>query len=241
MLFLAVLGATLALVALLQPIIKRAPVMLYLIAAALDVLYLAAIMGWLSPAWNSFAVITVRRGLAAVALFVIVMYIGVLSHGSAPRRFFGRIRADLAIAGCILIAGHVISYGVQYLGRLITGQLGSAALALSFIFGVILVALTVVLGITSFRRVRRAMDATLWLRIQRWAYVFYGLLWAHAALLLLPSALAGLSTATLNLVIYTAVFGIYAILRVARAAADRRTLAEVSRLREDELSTQLQA
>ena len=86
MLFLAILGTTLAAVSALQPVIRRAPMVLYAIAIAFDALYLAAILGWLPPALNSFAVVTVRRGLLAVALFVIVMYVGVLKPGKGNLR-----------------------------------------------------------------------------------------------------------------------------------------------------------
>ncbi|MBR2789512.1 MAG: ferric reductase-like transmembrane domain-containing protein [Eggerthellaceae bacterium] len=238
MLFLAILGATLAAVSALQPVIRRAPMVLYAIAIAFDALYLAAILGWLPPALNSFAVVTVRRGLLAVALFVIVMYVGVLKPGTTLRRYFGSIRATLAIAACILILGHVASYLVTYLTQLFSGDAGRPLVAVSLVGALVLMVLAIPLGLTSLRAIRRKVSTSVWLRLQKLAYLFYALIYVHAGLLLLSPALAGSATARTNLIVYTVIFVAYAVLRLLRARADRST-ARAAALRRDELASQL--
>ena len=61
--------------------------------------------------------------------------------------------------------------------------------------------------------------------MQRWVYVFFGLVYAHLMLLLAPAALSGRSAdVALNVGIYTVVFGAYALARIRRAAKDRNVL-----------------
>ena len=78
-----------------------------------------------------------------------------------------------------------------------------------------------VLCVTSAQRVKHAMKATSWKRIQRLAYPFYVLTYVHLALLLMPSALAGNSVAMLSIAVYSAVVGVYVVLRAAKALRDR--------------------
>ena len=78
-----------------------------------------------------------------------------------------------------------------------------------------------VLWVTSAKRVKHAMTAVNWKRVQRLAYPFYLLTYVHLALLLMPSAAAGNSVAVLSIAVYSAVVGAYAVLRAAKALRDR--------------------
>lgn len=93
----------------------------------------------------------------------------------------------------------------------------------------VLFALLLVLGATSFRFVRDRMSPGLWKKVQRWAYVFCGLVYVHLALMLAPAALtdtAGIFSAASGsvsrLAVYTCVFGSYLVLRVYRAVKEKK-------------------
>lgn len=58
--------------------------------------------------------------------------------------------------------------------------------------------------------------------VQKWAYGFFGLIYVHLALMLMPAAAHGGLSAQESLAVYTAVFGVYAVARTSRAFADRR-------------------
>ena len=67
-----------------------------------------------------------------------------------------------------------------------------------------------------------------WKRLQRWAYVFFGLVYVHLMLMLAPAASRGGEAAVASVAVYTVVFGAYAVLRVRRALVDRRAGAAIS-------------
>ena len=58
-------------------------------------------------------------------------------------------------------------------------------------------------------------------RVQMLSYPFYGLVFAHVLLMLLPSAMSGSAAGIENIAAYSAVFVAYAIARLCRARADR--------------------
>ena len=101
-------------------------------------------------------------------------------------------------------------------------MLGALVVALA------LLVLLLVLGVTSFGFVERRMRTESWKRLQRWAYVFFGLVYVHLLLMLLPSALHGGLAAQASVAVYSVVFVGYALCRVGRALADKRAEDAVS-------------
>ena len=91
-----------------------------------------------------------------------------------------------------------------------------------------LLVLLLALGGTSFRFVKRHMKARDWKKLQRCAYVFYALVYVHLIIMLLPATMNGSAVAIQNVAVYTLVFGIYLILRLRRAASDRRQNVDVT-------------
>lgn len=237
MIFLLTLFATLAAVSLLRPAMQRYPLAFYLACIGLDVVLIALSAGVLPQATVQIATMLLRRGFIALSLFVIVMYIGVFPYGSKVRNFFSPIRAVLAICACILALGHVSAYFATFIPRLFTGNL-TEPMAVSMVAGLVLLALLLVLGITSFRAVRRAMGGKAWIKLQKLSYLFYGLIYAHSMCLLVPSALQHGQAAQVSVVVYSVVFGGYAIARILRAVADGHRKEASAQLRQEELDTQ---
>ena len=150
------------------------------------------------------------------------MYIGVLPQGSRPCRWLKAVRAGLSIVAWILSLGHMAVYGATYLPRLLTGGRTDANVVASFVVALVLLALLPrVLGVTSFNAVKRRMRTETWKNVQRLAYPFFLLVYAHLLLMLAPSACtAALPPA--SVAVCSAVFAAYIVLRLVRTVRKRR-------------------
>ena len=150
------------------------------------------------------------------------MFVGVLKEGSPAKTKLSAIRRQLSIAGCILALCHIAYYVYTYFFQVIqaTGGVPTMNLVVSFVISGVLLVLFVMLLVTSFNAVKRHMHAKTWKNVQRWAYVFFGLMYVHLAVILMPPALSGKETAMISMAVYTVVFAAYAILRIRRALTD---------------------
>lgn len=196
------------------------PWTLYVLALVVDGAYLLA-DGLGAPYWLWQPLfLLVQKCYLALALFVVVMYIGCLPRASRTSLWLRPVRAELSIAACLLAAGHMASYLGTYVSMMLGGN-AKGNVAVAFAVALALLVLLLVLGITSVHAVKRRMNADTWRRVQRWAYPFFGLVYVHLALMLMPAALNGGISAQESLAAYTVVFGVYAVARIARARADR--------------------
>lgn len=204
--------------------LKRFPVVFYALAVLVSIagIYLTLYISPYPPV-RAFAY-AIQKGHVGFSLFAVVMFIGVFGANTAVRRYFNPVRAELSIVAAILIAGHFCLYLRNYL--FMGGDLASLkpnvlfALILAFIILVLLIALTV----TSFNAVKRKMKQKSWKNLQRTAYIFFALVYFHLLGYLLPAALAGMTTVTVNLIVYTVLFVAYAVFRVRRAVVDKKAL-----------------
>lgn len=217
--------AAVAPVALRTPLHKW-PVAFYVLAVAADVAYIIGIEGLLPRAVMGPLTLLMGKCVLSLALFVVVMYIGVFAKGSKVRQWLKPVRSELSIIACILACGHMAVYMGSYVPRL-GGTLGVNVLS-ALVVALALLVLLLVLGVTSFGFVKRRMRTDSWKRLQRWAYVFFSLVYVHLMLMLAPAASRGGEAAVASVVVYTAVFGAYAVLRVRRAMVDRRANASTT-------------
>lgn len=217
--FVIALVLSFALVWLCAKLLKKYPVPFYLGAIVLVGLYFwGSATGVRGEAWSVFQPLMQRCALAFL-LFSIVMFVGVLGERNPLRAHLMHIRRQLSILACIFACGHIAFYGASYLPRLASAFSGNLAFSLGL--AALITALMVVLWVTSAQRVKHAMKAASWKRVQRLAYPFYVLTYVHLALLLMPSAVAGNEVAVLSIAVYSVVMGAYVVLRLRKAAADR--------------------
>ena len=220
--FLIVVALCVALSAALRPVIKRVPWLFYLLAAGLVVLFVASsYIDLPRDLWSTLFYLMQKCALS-VALFVLVMFIGVFPEDSAVCRWFKPIRAELSIIACILSLGHVYAYLESYLPRILAGATLNTNVAVSFALGAAVFALLLLLGVTSFKVVKKHMSALAWKRVQQLAYVFFILVYAHLFIMLSLAAFRGGEAAITNLAVYSVVFAAYVVLRVRRALVDRK-------------------
>ncbi|MFD0702295.1 hypothetical protein DMP06_04225 [Slackia equolifaciens] len=225
MAFLAILAGSAGAVFALRNPIHRAPALFYALAVCVDALFIFGDSLGLPRLVSQGLFAAVHKCTLALALFVIVMFIGVFSRESRVRRWLQPIRAELSVIAWILSLGHMAVYLSSYATRLISGNVNGAVLV-ALIVALVLFALLLILGITSFKLVKRYMQAETWKRVQSLAYVFFGLVYAHLMLMLLPPALKGGEAAQVSVAIYSVVFIGYGAARLFRALRDSKTHAE---------------
>jgi DMSO/TMAO reductase YedYZ heme-binding membrane subunit/uncharacterized protein with FMN-binding domain len=158
----------------------------------------------------------------AGALFVIVMVTGALPNGSKAIKLLMPIRGQLSIIACILTLGHNIAYGKTYFVLMFTNASNMPLYqVLAACCSIVMLIIMLPLFVTSFTSVRRKMNAKKWKQLQRFAYLFYGLLYCHVMLLNYSRAVRGIRISQISVVVYTFVFGGYALCRVLKAKAIR--------------------
>lgn len=160
------------------------------------------------------------KGSLGTAMFVVVMYTGALPKGNKLIAPLMKIRGELSITAAILVLCHNFTYGMTYFRMLFTKtSLLSATQLTAAVISLVLIAIMLVLTVTSFPSVRKKMQAKKWKQLQRTAYVFYGLMYVHIMLINIPYARLGLGTYIANVVIYSIVFLGYAAMRIAKAVS----------------------
>lgn len=184
MTFALVLACTVAACFALRNPLKACPMAFYAAALLVDVAFVAGTF-WGMPrdAWSVFFVL-IQKCLLPLALFVVVMYIGVLDRGSRACMWLKPVRAELSIVAWLLSLGHVAVYGATYLPRIASGGATNGNVAASFAVAVVLLALLAVLGVTSFNLVKRRMRTETWKKVQKLAYPFFLLTYVHLLLML---------------------------------------------------------
>lgn len=167
------------------------------------------------PAPVTFVLDLFRRGALACALWCIVMWTGAFPNGSWLIKRLMPVRGELSILAAMLTLGHNIGYGRTYFVRFFTNA--SALPANQFVACIITLILLIImipLTILSFPTIRKRMKAKKWKQIQRFAYLFYALLYIHILLLFLPLAQNGRTSYYFSVIVYTAIFLGYAICRI---------------------------
>ena len=206
--------------------IKKHANFLYTLAAVLSAVLIGVTYGgmvndlpvfvrtWIWPIFSNCAM--------ATALFAIVMMMAVLPRGGKAVKTLMPIRAELSILACILTLGHNIAYGKTYFVMLINrperleGNLLWAAIC-----SVAMILIMLPLMITSFPVVRKKMKAKAWKKLQRCAYAFYALIYIHVMLLATTFLAAGRTEYLWNVLMYSAVFLTYGILRIRKALSPK--------------------
>jgi len=202
----------------LSPFIKKHAALFYLLAVLCDAVYLAARFG-LDYIPQLFAVLQVmQKGLIAFVFFVVVMYIGALRESSWLHRRLAPIRAELSLLGCLFALGHATGYLTSYLATFLLGTGIIPAQALfSMLISLTSLVLMLILGATTLSFVRVRMDPGAWKKLQRLAYIFFGLVYIHLMIMLVPALRGNTVDVVVSVVLYTIIVVGYACARIIRA------------------------
>lgn len=201
--------------------LQRSPWVFYILAVLICA---AGIYLTYSPLSNQIVRViayAIQKGHLGLALFAVVMFVGVFDRNSVVRRYFTPVRAELSIVASILIVGHLAPYLGNYFGHISSFFSLRPSIISSLIIALILLVLLILLFLTSFNFVKKKMDAGKWKSVQKLAYPFFGLIFFHLFGYLLIPTLSGSATALINVIIYGLLFILYSGLRVRRALLDR--------------------
>ena len=201
--------------------LKACPTAFYVAAIAVDVVYVYGVFFGLPRAVWSPLFVLIQKCELALALFVVVMFIGCFRKGGKVRHWLGAVRSELSIVAWFLSLGHMAVYLESYLPRLGGGAISGNVMG-AFVLAIVLLVLLIVLGVTSFAFVKKNMHTETWKKVQKLAYPFFALVYVHLLLMLLPSALHGGIAASASVAVYSVVFIGYGLCRVGRALVDRR-------------------
>lgn len=217
MLFLLALAISILFVCFLDKALKAHPYHFYIGAAMVTIIIFLCDFSAV-PAWiNKWIIGLFSKGAMGTALFVIVMYTGALKNGTKQIGKLMRIRGELSIFAAILVLAHNLTYGKIYFKYLFQKPeiLSNTQLAAAII-SIILITLMVILTVTSFPQVRKKMKPKSWKKLQRSAYVFYGLVFVHILLINIPYARRGMNEYIFNVAVYSIVFISYGVKRIRK-------------------------
>lgn len=210
---------------LLEKPVKKRPVIFYGATVVIAVLSLAT--GLMIPAKSlpaplSYILYTIlARGTLAGAIFLLVMAASVLPN-SKVKQFLMRQRGEMAIIASLFTLIHNIAYGKWYFVKIFTNpSLLSPYELAAAILSLMMILLLIPLTITSFQRVRKRIKAPAWKKLQRWSYLFYGLLFIHISLIFSGPIRMGRRGYILDLAIYALLYLIYLVLRIKRFPKQR--------------------
>lgn len=207
--------------------IKKNANLCYIIAGVISIILIIFEYTKISsnfPLWLNRSLLSIfTRSAFSTALFIVVMYTGALKNGSKLIKILMPIRAELSIIASILTLGHNIIYGKTYFVKLFTNP-GSIKgnILLAAIISLISILIMLPLMITSFPKVRKKIQPKKWKKFQRTAYLFYGLVYVHVMLLMMPSAFNGNVMYILNVILYSIIFLNYAVIRIRKAFTKKK-------------------
>lgn len=230
MIYALIQALTVALCLLLYRSIRQHAVWYYAGCIAVTaVFFYGAFLGLPEVVWRPLFYL-VQQCMWGMAFFVVVMFVGALPKGSKAAQNLRSIRGELSIIAWILCLGHLIYLKVIPPLVKVAVALGFAmpAAVAGLVVSLVLLVLLAVLGVTSFRCVKKHMSARAWKTVQRWAYPFYALVYVHLVLMLGPSTLQGSATSIVSVAVYTAIFGTYLVMRIRRALLDRASATSAS-------------
>lgn len=210
-----------------RKVIKRYAVLFYIAAVIISVGIICFDFKDL-PFWiNTYIIGLFSRGVFATALWCVVMWTGAFPNGSKMIKAFMPIRGELSILAALLTLGHNIGYGKTYFIWLFTDlERMSRSQFLASILTLAMLAIMIPLTVLSFPRIRRSINAKLWKKIQRFAYLFYGMLYLHIMILCIPLARVGRSGYPFRIFIYNMIFVGYAVCRVRKWVILRKGVSE---------------
>lgn len=218
MLFLTALFIALLIAFCLDKPLKKCPAAFYIPAAVLTVASVVIAQSDInisSRFVRDYFLGIFSRGALGTAFWAVVMWAGALPNGSAPIRKLMPVRGELSITAAILTFSHIITYGVQYITNLIKGRTGSDFVITSIVC-LAMVLIMVPLTVMSFKKIRKKMNARTWKKIQRLAYIFYSCIYIHILVLFVPKAQKGREGYFLSILVYSAVFIGYAVMRIRK-------------------------
>ena len=200
-------------------IIRKFPVVCYIITAILSITatFIAEYNRNLPAFFHQYILALFTKSILATALWIIVMWTGALKNGSSLIKKLMPVRGELSIIAFILTICHVIVYGQLYLTRLIFhSDTMKISMVLMTLLSVLMVVIMLPLSIISFKKIRKKINPKTWKKVQKSAYLFYALIYVHILILDIPKAQSGNKEYLFNVMAYSIIFVSYAVCRIRK-------------------------
>ena len=206
-------------------LIKKYSVTFYIVSAIFSITatVLANFSRDLPVFVNQYILALFSKNIIATFLWIIVMWTGALKNGSFLIKKLMPVRGELSIIAFILTLCHVIVYGQIYLTRLVFhSDTMPISMLLMTLLSVLMVIIMLPLSIISFKTIRKKVSPKTWKKIQRFAYLFYALIYIHILILDIPKAHSGNREYLFNVIAYSIIFISYAICRIRKYFLNRK-------------------
>ena len=167
--------------------------------------------------WYMMPYRLIQNGLMGAAIWSFVMLARHIPNTSVKTKVMS-VRSELSIIGFFLTFPQTFVYTVGAFSGITSSPISLIYPLITAIYLILLL----VLGITSFPKVRNKMSAVKWKKIQKYAYVFYYLLFVQLIFISLRRFIGSISydsgileivMACIRVVIYLAVFVMWHILK----------------------------
>ena len=208
-------------------IIRKYPVVCYIITAILSITaaVLANFSHGLPVFFNQYILALFTKSILATALWIVVMWTGALKNGSFLIKKLMPVRGELSIIAFILTLCHVIVYGQIYLTRLLfhTNTM-QVSMIIMTLLSVLMTAIMLPLSVISFKIIRKKVNPKMWKKIQKFAYLFYTLIYVHILILDIPKARSDNKEYLFNVMAYSVIFIFYAVCRIRKYLLIRKKI-----------------
>ena len=206
--------------------LRKKSVVFYIVAVVALAAYLWTVFAGVRTNQYRWATFMFQKGYLGSFFLALVMFCGALPDGNVVKRRLLPIRGELSIMSFIFYIGHIVTYLNSYLPMFANFGNLKPTLATSLVVAMVLTVIFLVLGVTSFKFIRSAIDTKVWHAVQKFAYLMVALLALHVALAL-GLSLGNLgSTGSIHVVVYIVLVAVYAVLRIYKAVVDARKRAE---------------
>lgn len=140
-----------------------------------------------------------QMALFGFPLLIIIMYIGALNARNKYVRKLLNIRKELSIISGFPVLAHsfvrvaftfpnallYFTNHPEYMAKndWVKSDIGVGVSNFGYVLGIIMVAVFLVLWITSFKSIHRKLGNKKWKKVQKWSYVLYAMLFVHSTTL----------------------------------------------------------
>lgn len=158
----------------------------------------------------------IDSGALGGAIFILVMYMGVLDMKYKASKKLRINRAQLSIIGGIFTIPHNVHYLFAFILNskliLMTKGLSLWTNLMMFLAGIFAIGIMLPLFVTSFNAIRKKMSAKKWKNLQEFAYIFYAMVFIQVLMVYISKPSGFIRN--FNLVFYSVIFITYSIFKV---------------------------
>ena len=150
----------------------------------------------------------IKTGTLGLSFLIIVMFTGAFANGSKIKKQLRGVRRVYSILGFILVSPHALLYIYEAITKVTPLEIN----------GLLAYLLIIPLSITSFNLIRRKLRTSQWIKIHRFAYLAYILIFIHLMMM----------STTIDKAMYLVIFSLYIYLKLYNHAYKKHKMIRAS-------------